>query len=354
MPASPARIIPCVLLLMLFGGFAAAQTVERPLPPAPPAQESRHRTLPVEPPSPDPAPLPDNPRPRKALRFICVTTCADEPFFQPVAQGAHDAAELMNVNCDFVGTKAVDIPRQVEMVTDALNQGYDGIAINVIDPTAFNPVIAQARKSGIPVVAFNVNAQKKDRLATVAQDLYAAGRAAAEAAAEDIPLGSHVLMTVHSGEPGATDARYQGITDGLKDRNLVWTNVVCGTSAEETQRLITEQLQADPQVRAIFATGLDNTEGAGRAVENGFRPKEIIVAGFDVSPEILRLLKLGAVTFTVDQQPYAQGFYPVVQLTLAKRYGIQPVNIDTGTAILRSEDADAYLRWSRRQVRQPR
>jgi simple sugar transport system substrate-binding protein len=48
----------------------------------------------------------------------------------------------------------------------------------------------------------------------------------------------------------------------------------------------------------------------------------------------LRLIEAGYIRVTVDQQPYIQGFYPVVQLTLYLRYGIVPSNIDAGAAII--------------------
>jgi simple sugar transport system substrate-binding protein len=36
----------------------------------------------------------------------------------------------------------------------------------------------------------------------------------------------------------------------------------------------------------------------------------------------------------IDQQPYVQGFYPVVALTLNLRYGIAPSDVDAGATIV--------------------
>ena len=43
---------------------------------------------------------------------------------------------------------------------------------------------------------------------------------------------------------------------------------------------------------------------------------------------------MGHIHFTIDQQPYVQGFYPVVALTLNLRYGIAPSDIDAGASIV--------------------
>jgi simple sugar transport system substrate-binding protein len=52
------------------------------------------------------------------------------------------------------------------------------------------------------------------------------------------------------------------------------------------------------------------------------------------SPKTLELIEKGNIRFTIDQQPYVQGFYPVVALTLKLRYGISPSDIDAGAGIV--------------------
>lgn len=282
-------------------------------------------------------------RPHRPLRFICITTCINEPFFVPVEQGAKDAAALMDVECEFIGTQAVDVPAQVQMVRNAIADGYDGIAINVIDPKAFDGVIAQARQQEIPVIAFNINAQPNSRLPTVAQNLYDAGRKAAFVAAPLIAEGSHVLMNVHGGAPTAMDARYHGIRDGLTDKDVIWETVVTGDGIPELEQAFAEHLRANPQTKVVFATGLPATEAAGRAIEKNFRNKGYVIVGFDTSAEILRMVKTGTIAFTVDQQAYAQGFYPVMQLAMLKLHGIEPSNMDAGAKIVRAKDATLLL-----------
>lgn len=291
--------------------------------------------------------------PVKRSQFTLVTTCIDEPFFAEVTRGARDAAKLMDVDCEFWGTQAVDIEAQVAMVRKAIRDGSDGIAVAIIDATAFDAVLAQAKEHGIPVVAFNVNAQPHSHIPTVAQNLYDGGRAAAFAAAPLIPDHSRVLMTGHDGEAMATDRRNDGIRDGLKDKGIVWETVATSGSVDEVEAAITAKLQADQGIRTVFATGLVNTEGAGRAIEKNFSGQGYVVVGFDVSAEVLRLIKAGVVSFTLDQQPYLQGFYPIMQLALAKREGTVPTNIDAGARIIRPGDVDAAQRQIQKRAKAP-
>jgi simple sugar transport system substrate-binding protein len=54
----------------------------------------------------------------------------------------------------------------------------------------------------------------------------------------------------------------------------------------------------------------------------GRKPGEITVGGIDLSPATIDALKKGYVSVTLDQQLYLQGFLPVMQCVLSKKYGL--------------------------------
>ena len=278
----------------------------------------------------------------KALKFIFVTTCKGEAFFNPVKKGIADAARKMNVTCEWVGTEDVDLKAQAKMAEDAISQGYDGIAIDMIDSAAFDEVAALAAKKGIPLVSFNTDDTTPNaRLSTVAQNLYQAGVTAGKTAAPAIKAGSQVLITEHSAGVSALEDRAKGIQDALKDKNIKVTILITGTSAKEAAVKVAKALKDNPGISAVLSTGQADTEGAGVAVEKEFKDKGIYVGGFDLSTGTLRLIQEGVVTFAIDQQPYIQGFYPVIQLALRCRYGIMPPNMDAGAAIITKANAAA-------------
>ena len=53
---------------------------------------------------------------------------------------------------------------------------------------------------------------------------------------------------------------------------------------------------------------------------------KIFFGTFDLSVEIAAAIKDGTIAFGIDQQPYLQGYMPVVVLTLYNRYGVLPGN----------------------------
>jgi simple sugar transport system substrate-binding protein len=281
------------------------------------------------------------------LKFVFISCAVNEAFYDPVKKGMRDAAGLMDVSCEFIGTEDVDLKAQAEMVTRAVAEGCDGIALNVIDAQAFNGVVADAMAKGVPVVAFNVDGTygKGPHLSSINQNLYEAGRTVGTRAAAALPENATILMTVHSEGISALEDRLRGMRDVLKKEiNAAWETVVTGIEPEKAASAITEALRSRPDIRAILATGQADTEGAGLAIERNFIDAGYYVAGFDLSSEILRMVKSGTIAFTIDQQPYVQGFYPVIQLALYRRYGLKPSNQDAGATVVTAADVDRVMR----------
>lgn len=295
--------------------------------------------------------VPDEPAVRaaqaseKPLRLAFITCAVDARFFEPVKQGMRDASQMLGVQCDFLGTPGVDLKAQAEMVRRAVARGYDGLAVNLIDPVAFDDAVAEAVRSGVPVVAFNVDdhATPNARLAAVNQQLHEAGKKLGAHLAPWIPDGSSVLITLHDEGVSALEDRRRGIQDALEGKNLAWTVAVTGNKSEAGAEVIAAALRKDPQIRVVIGTGQADTEAAGLAIERHFAGRGLWSAGFDLSPETLRLIKAGHIRCTVDQQPYVQGFYPVVQLVHYLRYGLRPASVDAGAAFVGSEDVDRVM-----------
>lgn len=66
------------------------------------------------------------------LKLAFITCARDGQFFLSVKKGMNDAAVMCGVRCDWLGTEGVDIPAQAEMLRQAVKEGYDGVAFNII------------------------------------------------------------------------------------------------------------------------------------------------------------------------------------------------------------------------------
>ena len=67
--------------------------------------------------------------------------------------------------------------------------------------------------------------------------------------------------------------------------------------------------------------------------------------GYDLVPTTVELLSQGMIDFTIDQQPYLQGFLPVFYLYLSKLSGgvVLPPETNTGLVFLDQASAKLFL-----------
>ena len=59
-------------------------------------------------------------------------------------------------------------------------------------------------------------------------------------------------------------------------------------------------------------------------------PGKILLGGFDLAPQVIEEMKAGYIQVEIDQQPYEQGFIPVMQVYLEKKAGLAPVRYRHG------------------------
>jgi len=288
----------------------------------------------------------------RPLRFIFISTLVHEDFFNPVKKGMADAARLMGVEAAFTGTEGVDVKAQAAMVAKAVADGYDGIAVNLIDPTAFDEVVRAAVEKGVPVVAFNTDDTTPNaRLSSVNQNLCEAGRVLGRKALEFIPPGGKVVIAMHDEGISALEDRFRGMTEELQKKNVTWKRIITGSDPAKAEGNVTRALRENPDVKVVLCTGQADLEPTALAIEHQFKGQGYAVAGFDLSPEILRLMEAGIIRFTIDQQPYVQGFYPVIQLTLYCRYGIRPPSMDAGAFVITRDQAAAVMKLKKGNYR---
>jgi simple sugar transport system substrate-binding protein len=69
-----------------------------------------------------------------------------------------------------------------------------------------------------------------------------------------------------------------------------------------------------------------------------------VAGGFDLVPETLAAVKNGDLDYTIDQQPYLQGFLPVLALYLFRISGglLFPTQTNTGLLFVTKDNVDPY------------
>src|ERR687893_20244 len=203
----------------------------------------------------------------------------------------------------------------------AVSGNADGIAVSIIDPQAFNDPIQRALDKGIPVVAYNANGKEgveNPALAYIGQDLFLSG----------VEMGKRIVDLVGEGPvalfiatPGSLNIqpRIDGAIQAIEDSgaNIEYSQVATGAEITEELNRIDAYYQGHKDVKGMFAVDAGSTQGVAQVMEKfGLHDKGVRAGGYDLLPQILKLMKAGHIDFTIDQQPYLQGFFPVMQLYL--------------------------------------
>jgi simple sugar transport system substrate-binding protein len=96
----------------------------------------------------------------------------------------------------------------------------------------------------------------------------------------------------------------------------------------------------------MFAVDGGSTQGVAEVMRaNNLHAKGVRAGGFDLLPGTLDAIADGHLDFTIDQQPYLQGFLPIQQLFLHRYSGglVSPAETNTGLKLVAGDDVKRYL-----------
>jgi simple sugar transport system substrate-binding protein len=287
--------------------------------------------------------LPNHPR----WKFIFVAHVNTNPFWVPLRYGAEDACALLGTTFQWTGSEKSIPADMVNAFDAAVSSKADGIALALIDPTAFNDPVEKALADGIPVVSYNADTKGNKRLCYIGQDLFLSGKA----------LGQRIVEAVDEGEvagfistPGQLNIqpRMDGARAAIKEsgKNIKFDEIATGPTVNEELSRIQAYYAGHPDVKGMYAVDAGSTAGVGQTIAaNKLREKGMHAGGFDLLPTTLEAVKNGDLDFTIDQQPYLQGFYTIMVLFVYKISGglSGPSDINTGLKFVAKASVDPYL-----------
>ena len=286
-------------------------------------------------------------------KFVFVCHVTTNSFFTPTQYGAQDACSLLNCEFQFTGSKDSIVAEMVNATNTAISAKADGIALAVVDKDAFRAPVDQALDAGIPVVSYNADGARDDkgtnRLAYIGQGLYESGFALGQRAIEAGLDSGEVVGFIAT--PGALNIqpRIDGASDAIKQsgKSLKFTPVGTNADVPKGLSIIDAYAQGHSNLAGMLAVDAGSTSSVGQVVEKyKMRDKGLKVAGgFDLVPETLNAINGGSLDFTIDQQPYLQGFLPVLYLYLYKLSGglIFPSETNTGLLFVTKDNVKPYL-----------
>jgi simple sugar transport system substrate-binding protein len=280
-------------------------------------------------------------------KFVFVNHVTTNPFFVPTIYGIQDACSLLGTSYQWTGSKTSDISEMVNAFNAGITAKASGIAVCLVSLTAFNGPTDRAMDRGIPVLSYNADAPN-NRLAYIGQDLYLSGYNMGQRVVGLVPSGDVALFIATPGQ-----LNIQPRIDGLQAAIKKFGKGKIKTSVTATGALLPDEIAkveayylGHKNVKGMFAVDAGTTQAIGQVMKKyGLHKKGVKGGGYDLTPVTLPLINEGVLNFTIDQQPYLQGWLPVLQLFFYKYSSglVAPSNTNTGIAFVTKANVKPYL-----------
>jgi len=293
-----------------------------------------------------------------------------DSFASVVYNGAKAAEQDLGPAVEYVWS-GWDTDKMALQFKEAIDKAPDAICMMGHPGTnVLGPLIDEAIRKGIIVTLQNVdipNIRKKyiDKgLGYTGQELYASGKMLTVGAVRKFGLHKDDKALVlgpgisEDGEAlNARGMRSKGCIDGLKGAGLtVYSLPITPELESDPDELgadfVAKGLAKYPNIKLlVFDTGTFTASAESILKKLGLKPGQVIVVGFDLSKGTVKGIEDGYVSLVHDQQPYLQGYLPILQVCLVKKYGFAGLYIDTGVGLIDKSNVEAVAELAQKQIR---
>ena len=274
-----------------------------------------------------------------------------DAFAQIVINGAQQAAEDLGCHLDILHA-GWDSSTMVQQYRQAIATAPDGLAMmGHPGDAALMPIAQQAHAQGVLTEYVNVDLPQVRAAfggGYVGADLYKEGEGLAKTSIKEFELksGDKAIVFGNFGMPGIAP-RDLGIVETLDKEGVQVTKVVqqdqFATNPSGMTSLVVGAIGNVPDVKLVSFSGGQFVGAAGIYLKAaGKTPGQVKVIGFDILPAVITAMQQGWAHLVAVQEPYLQGYLPVLSLCLQKKWRFAALTVDTGTGTVSAKDADAY------------
>ena len=300
-------------------------------------------------------PFPGTPK----FQFWFVNHVTTNSFFVPTQYGMADAATLFGLPTPkWTGSANSVASEMVSAINSAVSAKAAGIATTLTNSTSFTTPVGNAMSAGIPVISYNADGDVNsagvpnigtNRLCYVGQALFTSGQQLGERIKQVVPTPGEVVIFIATPGQANIQPRYDGAASVLKPLGYTVAEIATGANTAVEQGAMVSYLLGHKSLKGAFAVDGGSSsflapalKKAGMTIPNG---------GFDTEPLTLSNIAAGETDFTIYQDPYLQGFLPVLYMYLFNISGgtISPPNTDTGLSFITKSNVGPYQQASRFQ-----
>jgi simple sugar transport system substrate-binding protein len=233
-----------------------------------------------------------------------------DSFWDKIRAGAEQAAKELNVNLKYSNNN--DAGQQATLIQNAIDSKVDGLAVTLAYADQVGPAAKKAADAKIPVVAFNSGIGEYTKYGIsmyFGSDEDLAGQSAGQKMSA--AGGGKALCVIQEQGSVALEARCAGVAKTMPGTENLQVN---GTDLPSVQQTIQAKLQQDPSITYVVTLGAPIALAALQAKQAGSSQAKVVT--FDLNADVANDIKNGTIDFSIDQQPYVQGYMAVQALWL--------------------------------------
>jgi ribose transport system substrate-binding protein len=282
-----------------------------------------------------------------ATRTIGVSLLTlDNPFFQVIGDNIASAGKKQGFEAIVVSADK-DVAKQGNQIKDFIVQDVSAIVLSPCDSKSIIPVIQEANAAGIPVFTVDIPCNEPGvKIASqIATDNYGGGREAGQAMIEALGDAGGSIVVLHFKQAESCLLRVKGFTEVIDEYNAtakgkinIVTELESGGAKDQGYRAMEDALQANPDMRGVFAINDPAALGARAAVEKAGKTEQVKIIGFDGQPEGKQAIKEGKIYADPIQFPDKMGVQVVDAIVRYSKGETLPPQMLIPTSLYRQAD----------------
>lgn len=285
----------------------------------------------------------------KSKKLIGVSLLTlDNPFFKVIGDNVTSEGKKHDYQVTVVsGDK--DVAKQGNQIKDFIVQGVSAIVLSPCDSKSIVPIIQEANKAGIPVFTVDIPCNEPGvKIATqIATDNFGGGKEAAEAMIEALGEAGGQIAVLHFKQAESCLLRVKGFKEVIDAHNAsgkakveIVAELEAGGAKDQGYKATEDALQANPNIRGIFAINDPSALGARAAIEKAGKAEHVVIIGFDGQPEGKQAIKEGKIYADPIQFPDKMGVQIVESIVKYSKGEELPAQILIPTSLYKKADAE--------------
>jgi ribose transport system substrate-binding protein len=290
-----------------------------------------------------------NPPAAESKRTIGVSLLTlDNPFFKVIgdfitSEGNKHGYEVIVLSGD------KDVAKQGNQIKDFIVKKVSAIVLSPCDSKSIVPVIQEANAAGIPVFTVDIPCNEPGvKIATqIATDNYGGGKEAARAMIEALGEAGGKIAVLHFKQAESCQLRVKGFREVIDSHNAegkgkvdIVAELESGGAKDLGYKAAEDTLQANPDLRGIFAINDPAALGARAALEKAGKTDQVLIVGFDGQPEGKQAIKDGKIYADPVQFPDKMGTQIVDAIIQQSKGETLPAQMLIPTSLYKKADAE--------------